>query len=92
VLINATSIGFHPDEESMPDVDLDTLEPGTLVADVVANPPRTRFLAAAEDRGCTPLDGLGMLVNQALVAVRLWTGRDVSGPVMRSVLEDLFGA
>ena len=31
-----------------------------------------------------------MLVNQALIAVRLWTGQDVSGAVMRSVLEDLF--
>jgi shikimate dehydrogenase len=91
VLINATSIGFHPDEDAMPDVDADTLTPGMVVADVVANPPHTRFLTTAADRGCTTLDGLGMLVNQALIAVRLWTGRDVSGQVMRSVLEDLFG-
>jgi shikimate 5-dehydrogenase len=33
-----------------------------------------------------------MLVNQALIAVRLWTGQEVSGDVMRGVLEDLFGA
>jgi shikimate dehydrogenase len=92
VLINATSIGFHPDEDAMPDVDMATLEPGTVVADVVANPPRTRFLAAAAERGCTTLDGLGMLVNQALIGVHLWTGEDVSGDVMRGVLEDLFGA
>lgn len=91
VLINATSIGFHPDEDAMPDVDMSTIDPGTVVADVVANPPRTRFLAAATDRGCTTLDGLGMLVNQALVAVRLWTGREVSGPVMREVLQEIFG-
>lgn len=92
VLINATSIGFHPDESQMPDVDIDTLVPGMVVADVVANPPRTRFVAAADGRGCTTLDGLGMLVNQALIAVRLWTGQDVSGAVMRRVLEDLFSA
>lgn len=92
VLVNATSIGFHPDEAQMPDIDVETLTPGMVVADVVANPPRTRFLAAADDRGCTTLDGLGMLVNQALIAVRLWTGRDVSGPVMRRVLEDMFSA
>jgi shikimate dehydrogenase len=92
VVINATSIGFHPDEAAMPDIDIDSLEPGMVVADVVANPPRTRFLAAAQERGCTTLDGLGMLVNQALIGVRLWTGEDVSGDVMRGVLEDLFGA
>jgi shikimate dehydrogenase len=91
VLINATSIGFHPDESAIPDVAVDSLEPGTVVADVVANPPRTRLLAAAEQRGCTPLDGLGMLVNQALINARLWTGRDLSGTVMREVLEGLFG-
>ncbi len=90
VLINATNIGFHPMEADMPDVSPESLEPGTVVADVVANPPRTRFLAMAEERDCVPLDGLGMLVNQAVIAVRLWTGTDVSGAVMRGVLEDLF--
>ena len=90
VLINATNIGFHPMEADMPDVAAESLEPGTVVADVVANPPRTRFLAMAEERGCVALDGLGMLVNQAVIAVRLWTGQDVSGAVMRGVVEDLF--
>jgi shikimate 5-dehydrogenase len=32
-----------------------------------------------------------MLVNQALINARLWTGLDLSGAVMRGVLEDLFG-
>ena len=91
VLINATSIGFHPDEQATPDIDPDSLEAGMVVADVVANPPRTRLLATAADRGCTPLDGLGMLVNQALINARLWTGQDLSGAVMRRVLEGLFG-
>ena len=92
VVINATSIGFHPHESEMPDIDVTSLVPGMVVADVVANPPRTRLLAAASDRGCATLDGLGMLVNQALTNARLWTGRDLSGPVMRAVLEELFGA
>lgn len=89
VLINATSIGFHPNESDMPDVDMTSLSPGMVVADVVANPPRTRFLRAAEEQGCTTLDGLGMLVNQALTNARLWTGRDLDGVLMRSVLERL---
>lgn len=91
VVINATSIGFHPHTDGIPDVSLDSLRAGTVVADVVANPPRTRFLTAAADRGCTTLDGLGMLVNQAVIAVRVWTGQDVSGDVMRRVLEEVFG-
>lgn len=91
VVINATSIGFHPATDAIPDIDLTTLREGVVVADVVANPPRTGFLRAAMERNCVTLDGLGMLVNQALIAVRLWTGEEVSGAVMREVLEDLFG-
>jgi len=90
VVINATSIGFHPNEADVPDVDVTSLSPGMVVADVVANPPRTRFLGAAAAQGCTTLDGLGMLVNQALTNARLWTGVDLNGSVMRRVLEEMF--
>ncbi len=61
-----------------------------VVADVVVNPPDTNFLKAAAAQGCTTLDGLGMLVNQALINARLWTGQDLSGPVMRGLLEEIF--
>lgn len=90
VLINATSIGFHPNEGETPDVDITSLTPDMVVADVVVNPPDTNFLKAAAAQGCTTLDGLGMLVNQALINARLWTGQELSGPVMRAVLEEIF--
>jgi len=91
ILINATNIGFHPNEDATPDVDMATVEPSTVVADVVVNPPETSFLRAAAAQGCTTLDGLGMLVNQALINARLWTGQDLSGAVMRRELEEIFG-
>ena len=87
VLVNATSIGFHPSTQS-PDVDFSTVHPGMVVADVVANPPQTEFLQRALERGAQPLQGLGMLVNQALTNARLWTGRDLDAGVMRRALED----
>jgi len=87
VLVNATSIGFHPSTQS-PDVDFATVHPGIVVADVVANPPQTEFLQRALERGAQPLQGLGMLVNQALTNARLWTGRDLDAGVMRRALED----
>lgn len=91
VVVNATSIGFHPDTDAIPDVDVTTLMPGMVVADVVVNPPMTRWLQAGASRGCTTLTGLGMLVNQGLIGVRLWTGEDVSGEVMRTRFEELLG-
>ena len=59
-----------------------------VAADVVANPPRTEFLQRAEAAGARTLEGLGMLVNQALTNARLWTGRDLDPMVMRRALED----
>jgi len=91
IVINATSIGFYPDVDAHLDFDSDTLLPGMVVADVITNPPTTNLIRAGQERGCITIDGLGMLVNQALVAIKLWTGKDVDGAVMRAVLEDLFG-
>ena len=38
------------------------------------------------------LDGLGMLVNQGITGIEYWTGVTVDGAVMRTRLEELFGA
>ena len=91
IVINATSIGFHPSVDQTLDVDTNTFAPGMVVADVVANPPMTTWLQAAEQAGCTPLTGLGMLVNQALVNARLWTGQTLDAQVMHRALEEALG-
>ena len=60
------------------------------MADVIPNPPRTAFLEEAEARGCVAIDGLGMLVDQAVIGVRHWNGFNASVDVMRSALSELF--
>lgn len=87
LLINATSIGLN-DSRAMVPIDLKTLRSDLVVADVVFNPPRTRFLLAAEERNCTILDGLGMLVNQAVIGFEIWTGVVPDASVMREALEE----
>jgi shikimate dehydrogenase len=91
IVVNATSIGLFPDVDATLDVDLDSLRPGMVVADVIPNPPRTRLIRDAEARGCTVLDGMGMLVNQGVIAIRHWTGVDADATVMRRKVESLFG-
>ena len=90
IVVNATSVGLFPDVNARLNIDPNSLKPSMVVADVIPNPPRTRLLADAVDRGCTTLDGMGMLVNQGRVAIKLWTGVDVDGQVMRRTLEALF--
>ncbi len=90
VVINGTSIGLY-DPEARLAIDLDSLRPGMIAADVVFNPVRTRFLTEAAARGCRPLDGLGMLVNQGIVGIQYWTGIDPQPEVMRQALESVMG-
>ena len=90
LVINATSIGLY-DADARLGLDVSTLQPAMVVADVIGNPPRTRLIRDAEARGCRALDGLGMLVNQGIVAVQYWTGIEPDAAVMRKALESALG-
>lgn len=90
IVINATSIGLG-DKDAIPPIALDSLKEGQIVADVIPNPPRTHLLREAKARGCTPLDGLGMLVNQGVIGVELWLGKTLDAAVMKRALQEIFG-
>jgi shikimate dehydrogenase len=90
IVVNATSIGLFPDVEGRLDLDMTSLTPAMIVADVIPNPPRTLLIREAQARGCRTLDGLGMLVNQGVISIKHWTGVDVEAVVMRRKVETLF--
>lgn len=90
IVINGTSIGLY-DAQAALDFDLDSLQAGAVVADVVFNPVETRLLRDAAARNCTPVDGLGMLVDQGVIGVHYWTGIDPNADVMRQALRDAMG-
>ncbi len=92
IVVNATSIGLYPDVDARLDLDADTLRRGMVVADVIPNPPTTSLLRDAAARGCTVLDGTGMLVNQGVISIRHWTGIDADPGVMRRTIDGIFGA
>lgn len=92
ILINATSIGLFPNVSEMPRVAMSSIRKDLLVCDVIPNPPRTAFLAAAERQGARTLDGLGMLVYQGAIAFQMWTGVEPPISVMRRALEEVFGS
>ncbi|HEX6387966.1 MAG TPA: hypothetical protein VFZ89_00910, partial [Solirubrobacteraceae bacterium] len=85
ILVNATSVGLG-DADAMPAVDTSTLRTHMVVADVIPNPSRTRLLRCAELHGCRTLDGQGMLVAQAAIAIEHWTGVRADTGVMRREL------
>ncbi|PAW86521.1 MAG: shikimate dehydrogenase [Pedosphaera sp. Tous-C6FEB] len=90
IVINATSIGLY-DAEARLELNLDSLKPDMVVADVVFSPPQTRLFREAAARGCRTLDGLGMLVNQGVIGVQYWTGVNPDPAAMRRALEEAMG-
>jgi shikimate dehydrogenase len=86
LLVNATSVGLFPDVKACLPLDLETLRPGLIVCDVIPNPPQTQLLQDAAKRGCTTVDGLGMLVNQGVIGIRLWAQSEPSPQIMREAL------
>jgi len=90
IVVNATSIGLYPDVDARVNVDMASITPSMVVADIIPNPPRTLLIREAEARGCRVIDGLGMLVNQGVIGIKYWTGMDVDAGVMRRTVEEIF--
>jgi len=91
IVVNATSIGLFPDVDARIPLDIDTLTANMVVADVIPNPPTTRLVRDAREKGCEVIDGLGMLVAQGVIGIEYWTGQSPDPAVMRHGLEEVFG-
>lgn len=90
VVINSTSMGMA-NTEGKQDIDFDSIRSGMLAADVIVNPPQTYFLDEAAKRGATTLQGLGMVVNQAVIGIKYWTGVDVDAKDLNDELLRVLG-
>ncbi len=72
LVVNTTSIGMHGSR--FEGFDLDLLPSDTLVTDIVYAPLVTPLLADAKARGLRIVDGLGMLLHQAVPGFEAWFG------------------
>jgi shikimate dehydrogenase len=85
LVVHATPVGM-PGQEPGPPVDPSRMGPGQLVVDLVYDPPWTPLLDAARAAGAATANGLGMLLHQAALAFRLWTGEDPPLAAMSAAL------
>ena len=91
LLVNTTSLGMtgQPPLE----LDLDGLREDAVVADIVYTPLMTPLLSAARNRGRTIVDGLGMLLHQAVPGFERWFGvRPEVTPELRAHVAASLGA
>ena len=91
LLVNTTSLGMAG--QPALELDLSSLPQTAIVADIVYRPLETPLLAAARKRGLKTIDGLGMLLHQAVPAFAVWFGVEPKvTPALRAhMLEALKG-
>ena len=90
IVINTTSIGMHGTRFDW--LDLDLLPKDTLVTDIVYVPLVTPLLVEAQAHGLRTVDGLGMLLHQAVPGFEAWFGvRPTVTPELRARIEATLG-
>lgn len=72
LLVNVTTLGMTGQPKL--DLDLDNLPVNAVVYDIVYNPLETELLKRASARGNVTVDGLGMLLHQAVPGFKAWFG------------------
>ena len=75
LVVNTTPLGMSPNIQASPWPDKGTFPARAFVYDLVYNPPETQLIREARAAGLRAANGLGMLVEQAILGFEIWTGR-----------------
>jgi shikimate dehydrogenase len=87
LFVNTTSLGMTGQPPL--DIDVALFGPDMIVSDIVYVPLETGLLRAAHAKGLNTVDGLGMLLHQAVPGFARWFGQS---PVVTSALRDILVA
>lgn len=86
IIINTTAVGMYPEIDETP-LNENYFESHHIVYDVIYNPRTTKFLQQAIDKNAKPINGLGMLVYQAILAYEIWTGTKIGSKKSREIFD-----
>lgn len=75
LVINTTSVGMEPETDAVP-ARVSSFKAGAVVCDIVYKPHQTRFLQEVAAEGHPVIHGIEMLIEQALLAQKLWNNLD----------------
>ncbi len=73
LIVNCTPIGMYPKVDACP-VTKDDLKGFSFAVDLIYNPKETVFLKCAKELSAKPVNGLYMLIGQAVKAEEIWNG------------------
>ena len=89
LLINCTSLGMEGGGGQFEDLSfLDALSPDAPVVDLIYAPAETELLRQARKRGHRTANGLGLLINQAVLSLGHFTGTEIDAAAMKALLAE----
>ena len=88
LLINCTPVGMFPKTDASP-VDGTVMDHFAAAVDIIYNPAETKFMKLARQQGKTAVNGLFMLVAQAVAAEEIWLGRKLDEGLIADVTDKI---
>ncbi|MCB2180331.1 shikimate dehydrogenase [bacterium] len=88
LIVNTTPVGMSPNIEVSPWPTGLPFPQAAFVYDLVYNPRKTKLTLESQSASLPAATGLGMLVEQAALAFKIWTGKDVSRSILLKSLEE----
>ena len=90
ILINTTPVGMYPDTDACPLED-DIIKGFDAVADLIYNPSQTVLIKKAAEFGARTVNGLYMLVSQAVAAQEIWNSIKIEDNVIDMIFDGVRG-
>lgn len=90
IIINCTPCGMYPYIDNSP-IDGDILNNYKAAIDMIYNPKETKFLKDAAARGLNAVNGLYMLVGQAVCAQEIWNDIKIDSKIIDDIYDSLIG-
>lgn len=88
VLVNCTPVGMYPNVDASP-VPETVAAMYPAVVDLIYNPKTTRILQYAQKQGAKTLNGMYMLVAQAIGSEEIWLGKAIENSVIEQIAKEM---
>ncbi|MBP8968111.1 MAG: shikimate dehydrogenase [Lachnospiraceae bacterium] len=90
IVIQATSVGMHPDTEKAVIEDPEFYKRVKVGYDLIFNPPETKFMKLCKEAGAESYNGSKMLLYQGIIAYEYWTGLSIDDDLADACYAEVF--
>lgn len=88
IIINTTPVGMYPNVDATP---FDKIDKFSVAVDLIYNPAHTLFLKRAKENCLKTVNGLYMLVAQAIYSQSIWNNTSVDLDIISKIYSELRG-